>query len=494
MFENLSEKLQDTFRKISGQGRISEDNIADAIRDVRRALLEADVNLKVVKDFINSVKEKSIGHEVIKSISPAQQFIKIINDELIALMGGENEGLKIADKSPTIYMIVGLQGSGKTTTSAKLALNLRKQGKRPMLVAADIYRPAAIKQLEVLGKSVNIPVFNLGQIDPVEITTKAIAFAKENGHDFIILDTAGRLHIDVELMNELVKVKEVAKPAEILLVVDSMIGQDAVNMSQSFNEYLGISGVIITKLDGDTRGGAALSVKAVTGLPIKFMTLGEKLDAMEPFHPERIASRILGMGDVLTLIEKAQASIDEKEAKDLERKLRKSEFTLEDFLSQMKQMKKLGSLEQLIGMIPGIGGKMKSEDFAEGENQMKKIEAIIYSMTPTERRQPNIINVSRKSRIAKGSGSTVQEVNKLLKQFAEMQKMIKSMSDFGLFSGGKGKKGKKMQKMMQSMEQKMGKGGMPGMPGMPGGPGMGLPPGVKTDFLGKKLSNFPFKK
>jgi signal recognition particle subunit SRP54 len=489
MFENLSEKLQETFRKISGQGRISEDNITEAIRDVRRALLEADVNLKVVKDFINNVKEKAIGHEVLKSISPAQQFIKIINDELIEMMGGENVSLTISDKGPTIYMVVGLQGSGKTTTSAKLALNLRKQGKRPVLVAADIYRPAAIKQLEVLGKSVNIPVFNLGQINPVEITNKAIAFAKDNGHDFIILDTAGRLHIDVELMDELVKVKETANPAEILLVVDSMIGQDAVKMSETFNEYLGITGVIITKLDGDTRGGAALSVKAVTGKPIKFMTLGEKLDALEPFHPERIASRILGMGDVLTLIEKAQANIDEKEAKELEKKLRKSEFTLEDFLAQMKQMKKLGSLEQLIGMIPGIGGKLKTEDIAEGENQMKKIEAIIYSMTAAERRQPNIINVSRKSRIAKGSGSTVAEVNKLLKQFGEMQKMIKSMSDFGLFSGGKGKKGKKMQKMMQNMEKQMG-----GMPGMPGGSGMGLPPGVKTDFLGKKVTNFPFKK
>jgi signal recognition particle subunit SRP54 len=488
MFENLSEKLQETFRKISGQGRISEDNITEAIRDVRRALLEADVNLKVVKEFINNVKEKSIGQEVIKSISPAQQFIKIINDELIDMMGGEHQGLTIADKSPTIYMIVGLQGSGKTTTSAKLALNLRKQGKRPMLVAADIYRPAAIKQLEVLGKSVNIPVFNLGQIDPVEITTKAIAFAKDNGHDFIILDTAGRLHIDVELMAELVKVKNTAKPSEILLVVDSMIGQDAVKMSETFNEYLDISGVIITKLDGDTRGGAALSVKQVTGKPIKFMTLGEKLDAIEPFHPERIASRILGMGDVLSLIEKAQANIDEKEARELEKKLRKSEFTLEDFLNQMKQMKKLGSLEQLIGMIPGIGGKLKSEEITEGENQMKKIEAIIYSMTPGERRNPAVINVSRKSRIARGSGTSVPEVNKLLKQFAEMQKMIKSMSDFGLFSGGKGKKGKKMQKLMQNMEKQMGPGGMPG------GPGMGLPPGVQTDFLGKKLSNFPFKK
>ncbi|RYY00366.1 signal recognition particle protein, partial [bacterium] len=401
------------------------------------------------------------------------------------LMGGENQGLATADKSPTVYMMVGLQGAGKTTTSAKLALNLRKQGKRPMLVAADIYRPAAIKQLEVLGKQINIPVFSLGQIDPVEITTKALEFAKEKGHDYIILDTAGRLHIDIELMEELRKVKEIAKPTEILLVVDSMIGQDSVKMSESFNEYLEISGVIMTKLDGDTRGGAALSVKAVTGKPIKFMTTGEKLDALEPFHPERIASRVLGMGDILSLIEKAQANFDESEAKALEKKLRKSEFTLEDFLAQMKQMKRLGSLEQLIGMIPGIGGKLKSEDIAEGEKQMKKIEAIIFSMTLEERRNSDIINVSRKNRIAKGSGSTVQEINKLLKQFGEMKKMIKGLSDMGLFGGAKNKKGKQLEKMMQGMEKHMGSGG-----GMPGMPGMNLPPGLKKDLMNKKKTNF----
>lgn len=488
MFENLSDKLQDVFKKISGKGKITEENITDAIREVRRALLEADVNLKVVKEFINNVKEKAVGHEVLKSISPDQQFIKIINDEMIALMGGENQGLATADKSPTVYMMVGLQGAGKTTTSAKLALNLRKQGKRPMLVAADIYRPAAIKQLEVLGKQINIPVFTLGQIDPVEITTKALEFAKEKGHDYIILDTAGRLHIDIELMEELRKVKAIAKPTEILLVVDSMIGQDSVKMSESFNEYLEISGVIMTKLDGDTRGGAALSVKAVTGKPIKFMTTGEKLDALEPFHPERIASRVLGMGDILSLIEKAQANFDESEAKALEKKLRKSEFTLEDFLAQMKQMKRLGSLEQLIGMIPGIGGKLKSEDIAEGEKQMKKIEAIIFSMTLEERRNSEIINVSRKNRIAKGSGSTVAEINKLLKQFGEMKKMIKGLSDMGLFGGAKNKKGKQLEKMMQGMEKHMGSGG-----GMPGMPGMNLPPGLKKDLMNKKKTNF-FKK
>lgn len=490
MFESLSERLQDAFRLISGKGRISEENISDAIREVRRALLEADVNLKVVKEFINNVKEKSVGQDVLKSISPGQQFIKIVSDELIDMMGGENQGLTISEKSPTIYMVVGLQGSGKTTTSAKLAQSLKKQGKRPLLVAADIYRPAAIKQLEVLGKQVTIPVFTLGTINPVEIATKAVTFAKENGHDFIILDTAGRLHIDLELMNELVKIKEVSKPSEILLVVDSMIGQDAVKMSETFNEYLDISGVIITKLDGDTRGGAALSVKSVTGKPVKFMTTGEKLDAIEPFHPERIASRILGMGDVLSLIEKAQANIDEKEAKELEKKLRKSEFTLEDFLVQMKQMKKLGSLEQLIKMLPGIGGKINSSEIAEGEKQMKRIEAMIYSMTKEERNDPNIINISRKSRIARGSGTSVPEINKLLKQFAEMRKLIKGMSDMGLFSGGMGKKGKKLQKMMKNFEHQMGP--------MPGGKNMGmggLPPGMSGDeFLGKKLTNFPFNK
>jgi signal recognition particle subunit SRP54 len=498
MFESLSEKLQDVFRNISGKGKITEENISDAIREVRKALLEADVNLKVVKDFISKVKEQALGQEVLKSISPGQQFIKIINDALIEMMGGENQSLAISPTSPTVYMMVGLQGAGKTTTSAKIALNLRKKGRRPMLVAADIYRPAAIKQLEVLGKQINIPVLNLGQIDPVEITKKAFEYAKQHGHDFIILDTAGRLHIDVELMQELVRVKEVAKPHEVLLVVDSMIGQDAVKMSETFDEYLGITGVVITKLDGDTRGGAALSVKAVTGKPIKFMGEGEKLDALEPFHPERIASRILGMGDVLSLIEKAQASITEKEAKDLEMKLRKSEFTLEDFLGQMKQMKRLGSLEQIIGMLPGLGGKLNPEELAEGEKQMKKIESIIYSMTAEERRNPDIINVSRKSRIARGCGSDVQEINKLLKQFGEMRKMIKGLSDLGLFGGGgKGKQGKKFQKLMDTMGKQMAKnGGMPNMPGMPKDfdPKNFNPDMLNDSFLGKKLTNFPFGK
>ncbi|GIW22636.1 MAG: signal recognition particle protein [Candidatus Sericytochromatia bacterium] len=483
MFESLSERLQEVFKKISGKGKITEENISEAIREVKRALLEADVNLKVVKDFINNVKEKAIGHDVIKSISPGQQFIKIVNDELVELMGGENKSLEISEKTPTIYMMVGLQGSGKTTTSAKLALFLKKQGKRPLLVAADIYRPAAIKQLEVLGKQINIPVFSLGQIDPVDIAEQAIKYAKKNGHDFIILDTAGRLHIDIELMNELVRVRDLAKPTEILLVVDAMIGQDAVNMAKTFDEYLNITGVIITKLDGDTRGGAALSVKAVTGKPIKFMALGEKLEALELFHPERIASRILGMGDIITLVEKAQATIDEKEAKELEKKLRKSEFNLEDFLNQMKSMKKLGSLEQLIGMLPGLGGKLKSEEIAEGEKQMKKIEAIINSMTKEERRNPEIFNVSRKNRVAKGSGTTIQEVNKLLKQFSEMRKMIKEMSNMGLFGGGFGKKGKQLKKMMKALETQMKVGDSTY--------GDILNP---EKFLGKVPNKFPFKK
>ena len=483
MFENLSEKLQDAFRKLSGQSHITEENITDAIREVKRALLEADVNLKIVKEFINTVKEKAVGAEVIKSISPGQQFIKILNDELIALMGGENQTLKFAPTGPTIYMMVGLQGAGKTTTSGKLALSLRKKGRRPMLVAADIYRPAAIQQLQVLGKQINIPVFTMGQIDPVEIVKGSLEFAKKNGHDIIILDTAGRLHIDTELMNELVRIKELVIPTETLLVVDAMIGQDAVKMSETFNEYLDISGVIVTKLDGDTRGGAALSIKAVTGKPIKFMALGEKLDAIEPFHPERIASRILGMGDVLSLIEKAQSNIDEKEAKALEEKLRKSKFTLDDFLNQMKQMKKLGSLEQLLGMLPGIGGKIKPEEIAEGEKQMKRIEAIIYSMTFAEREDANKINTSRKSRIAKGSGTTIQEINDLLKKFADMQKMIKTLGDFGLFGGGKAKKAKKFEKMVKGMEKYFdANGGLPDLSKMP-----------KTSFLGQKMSNFnPF--
>lgn len=451
MFETLSERLQDVFRQMSGQGKISEENISDALRAVRRALLEADVNLKVVKTFVKHVKEKAQGQEVLKSLTPGQQFIKIVHDELVEILGGTHEGLKFGP-SPSIIMLVGLQGSGKTSTCGKLALHLRKQGRRPLLVAADIYRPAAIKQLQVLGKQIQIPVFEMGESDPVEIAKNGVKEAKANGHDTIILDTAGRLHIDEILMKELIDIKAKVNPIEVLLVVDAMIGQDSVKMAKAFDEAIGITGIIMTKMDGDARGGAALSVKEVTGQAIKFIAAGEKTDALQNFHPERIATRILGMGDVLTLVEKAQEVVSEDEAKRLEEKLRKSEFTLEDFLLQMKQIKKIGSFEQIIGMIPGLGGKLDSNAISMGEKQLKTIEAIIYSMTPEERRRPEIINHSRKNRIAKGSGNTIQEVGQLLKQFNEMQKMIKKFSQSGLFGMGGGKKGMgKQARLMKSM-------------------------------------------
>lgn len=453
MFENLSEKLQDIFRKLRGKGKLTEENIQDALREVRRALLEADVNLMVVKNFINRVKIKALGQEVLKSITPGQQFIKIVHDEMVELLGGVESPITFSSIPPTIIMLVGLQGSGKTTTIAKLGIYLRKQGRRPLLVAADIYRPAAIKQLEILGKQVNLPVFSMENTDPVTITQKSIENAKEHGYDCILIDTAGRLHIDEKLMEELVQIKQRVDPKEILLVVDAMIGQDAVKMSETFNSHLNISGIIMSKLDGDTRGGAALSVKEVTGKPIKFITTGEKLDALDFFHPDRIATRILGMGDILTLVEKAQETIDMESARALEQKLRKSEFTLQDFMVQLKQVKKIGSLEQILGMIPGLSGKLKRDEIDESELQLKKIEAIINSMTPKERDKPEIIDSSRKSRIAKGSGTTVQEVNKLLKQFNQMKKLIKSFTNSGMFDFGmvSGKKGKKHLKAMKSM-------------------------------------------
>lgn len=455
MFENLSERLQDVFRQMWGQGKITEENIADALREVRRALLEADVNLKVIKAFIERIKEKALGQEVTKSITPGQQFIKVVHDELIALLGGEFKPLNTS-ANPTVIMMVGLQGSGKTTTSGKLALSLRKQGRRPLLVAADIYRPAAIQQLIVLGKQIQVPVFNLPDETPVKIVEAALVDAQKQGCDTIILDTAGRLHIDEALMEELVQIKQLASPHETLLVVDAMIGQDAVNMAKTFNEKVSITGIIMSKMDGDTRGGAALSVKEVTGQPIKFITTGEKLDALENFHPDRIASRILGMGDVLTLVEKAQEVVSEAEAKKLEEKLRKSTFTLEDFLQQMRQVKKIGSLEQILGMIPGLGGKIDRSAIAQGETQLKRIEAIIQSMTPEERNHPDILNNSRRQRVAKGSGNTVQEVSQLIKQFSDMQKMIKKLSQSGLFGGDQGKKSPlKKRHQMQQMRQAM---------------------------------------
>jgi signal recognition particle subunit SRP54 len=453
MFDNLSERFQNVFHKIWGQGKITEENITEALREVRRALLEADVNLKVIKGLMARIKEKALGAEVLRSLSPGQQFIKIVNDELVALLGGENAPLNY-NGSPGVMMLCGLQGAGKTTTCGKLGLFLRKQGRRPLLVAADIYRPAAIQQLIVLGKQLSIPVFHLDGAQPLEIVQAAMKHAKANGNDTVILDTAGRLHIDEALMDELKHIKAATNPHEILLVVDAMVGQDAVNMARSFDELIGITGVIMTKMDGDTRGGAALSVKEVTGKPIKMIASGEKMDALEKFHPERVAGRILGMGDVVSLVERAHEVVDEDEARAMEEKLRKANFTLEDFLKQMRQVKKIGSLEQIIGMIPGLGGKIDKEALAQGEGQLKMIETIIQSMTIEERQKPEVINASRRRRIAKGSGRSVQDVAQMLKQFREMQKMIKKLSGAGLF-GGKPKKNMMRGGQMKAMQAAM---------------------------------------
>lgn len=424
VFENLSNKFQEVFKKLKGKGKLTEEDVNLALREVRIALLEADVNFQVVKDFIAKVKEKAVGHEVLESLTPGQQVIKIVHEELINLMGKTNAKLNDAGSPPTIIMLVGLQGAGKTTTAAKLAHFLKKQGKKPLLVAADIYRPAAIKQLQVLGDAIDVPVFTMGEQSPVDIAKASINFAKSNLKNYVIIDTAGRLHINEELMDELKKIKEEVSPHEILLVVDAMTGQDAVNVAKSFNEELGLTGVILTKLDGDTKGGAALSVKAVTGCPIKFAGMGEKIENLEPFYPDRMASRILGMGDVLTLIEKAQAAIDAEKALKMQEKLKSRDFDLEDFLDSLQQIKKMGPLEQLLGMIPGMG-KVKDITGMVDEKELKHIEAIIYSMTPEERRKPEIIDGSRKKRIARGSGTSIQEVNRLLKQFEQMKKMMK---------------------------------------------------------------------
>lgn len=450
VFESLSDKLQDVFKKLRGQSTLTEENMAEALREVRRALLEADVSLPVVKDFIAKAKEAAVGQEVLKNLNPSQQLVKIVHDELVALLGGETASLGRNHQGPTVILMAGLQGSGKTTSSAKLALMLRKQGKHPLLAACDVYRPAAIKQLEVLGKQIGVPVFAMDpSTPPLTIATDALAQAKAQGHDYLIVDTAGRLHIDEQLMDELKGLQRHLQPTETLLVVDAMIGQDAVTMAKAFHEAISMTGVVLTKLDGDTRGGAALSVKSVTGQPIKFMATGEKIEPLTPFHPDRIATRILGMGDVLTLIEKAQAEINEDEAKAMEAKLRKAEFTLEDFASQLKMMKRMGSLEQIFTLIPGVkqlfkGGDEMREKLAEGEKQLKVVEAVIGSMTPKERQKPEILNASRKARIARGSGTSVQEVNKLLKDFQQMKKMVKLLSGSGMFPGGPGggKKGK----------------------------------------------------
>ncbi len=463
MFESLSDRLQQTLKKLRGHGKLTEDDVNEAMRDVRMALLEADVNFKVVKNFIKTVKERAIGQDVLETLTPAQVVIGIVDEELTNLMGGTQSRITMSPQPPTIIMMAGLQGAGKTTSAGKLGLALKKQGKRPLLVADDIYRPAAIQQLEVIGKTLNLPVFKKdGCNDAVQIAKEAIAYSQSHMNDVVIIDTAGRLQIDEKLMQELKDIKSAVHPHEILLVVDAMTGQESVNVAQSFNETLGLDGVIMTKLDGDARGGAALSIKAVTGVPIKFVGLGEKLEPLEPFHPDRMASRILGMGDVLSLVEKAQETFDAEETKRMAKKLRKDEFTLDDFLAQMQQVKKLGSLENILGMIPGMGGlkkQLEGQDIDLDGKEMRQIEAIIRSMTPKERADITIINGSRRKRIAMGSGTRVQDVNKLLKQFGEMRKMMK-----------------KMKKM---------KGGKKGLPGLGGLGGLG-----NLGGLGSKLPFF----
>ncbi|PKM96104.1 MAG: signal recognition particle protein [Firmicutes bacterium HGW-Firmicutes-1] len=437
-FESLSDKFQSIFANLKRKGRLTEQDVTAAMKEVKMALLEADVNFKVVKDFVNTVKERAIGQDVMEGLNPGQYVIKIVNEELIALMGATESELTYAKQQPTVYMMVGLQGAGKTTTTAKLAGKIKKSGKKPLLVACDIYRPAAIKQLQVVGEQVGVPVFTMGdQNKPVDIAKAALAHAEKNHNDVIIIDTAGRLHIDEKMMDELVEVREAVKPQEILLVVDAMTGQDAVNVAENFSEKIGIDGVILTKLDGDTRGGAALSVRAVTKKPIKFVGLGEKLTDLEVFYPERMASRILGMGDVLSLIEKAQDVMDEKKAAEMERKFRKAEFTFDDFLDQMQQIKKMGSLSDILNMIPGMGSQLK--DVQIDDKEINKIEAMILSMTHAERGNPSLMNPSRKKRIADGSGTNMQDVNKFIKQFEQSKKMMKQMG--GMMKGKKGKKG-----------------------------------------------------
>ena len=442
-FEGLSEKLQGALKKMTGKGKLTEQNVKEGMREVRMALLEADVNYAVAKDFIKKVTERCVGQEILSSLTPAQQVIKIVSEEMTELMGGSNARLTWSSGPLTVYMLCGLQGAGKTTMCAKLAGWLQKQGKKPMLAACDIYRPAAIKQLQVVGEQVKVPVFEKGTQDPVQTALEAVEYARYYQRDVLIIDTAGRLHIDEELMDELARIKAAVKPQEILLVVDAMTGQDAVNVAQSFNEKLEIDGVILTKLDGDTRGGAALSVRAVTGKPIKFSGIGEKLTELEPFHPDRMASRILGMGDVMTLIENAAEAFDEHEVDKLTRKARTADLNLEDFLEQMQSMKKMGGIKSMISMLPGMSGK----DIDVDDDAMKKPEAIIRSMTPKERRNPGILNASRRKRIAAGSGTTVQDVNQLIRQFEQSKQMMKQM--MGQMKGGRGNR---MRRMFGSMK------------------------------------------
>lgn len=428
MFQNLTEKINAAFKKFKNKGKLTEDDVKTGMREIKLALLEADVNFKVVREFIKKVTERAVGADVLESLLPAQQIVKIVNEELTALMGGENEKIHLNSRPPTVIMMVGLQGAGKTTHCGKLAGAFKKQGRRPLLVACDVYRPAAIKQLQVIGEQLDIPVYSEGtDVSPVEIAKAGIEHAKKHGHDIVFIDTAGRLHIDEKMMEELQNIKNAVSPDEILLVVDAMLGQDAVNVAETFNNMLDITGVILTKLDGDTRGGAALSVRYVTGKPIKYVGVGEKLDAIEPFYPDRMASRILGMGDMLSLIEKAEAAYDEKQAAELEKKLRNSEFTLEDFLDQFRQVKKLGPMKDILARVPGID-QSKLEGAQIDERAIDRLEAIILSMTPKERQKPSIINVPRKKRIAAGSGTKVEDVNRLLKQFDQTCKMMKELS------------------------------------------------------------------
>ena len=425
MFDDLTYKLEGVFKKIRGRGKLTEKNVTDALKEVRRAFLEADVNYKVAKDFIAAVKERALGEKVLQSITPGQQIVKIIHDELVHILGPEASALSIASSPPTTVMLVGLQGSGKTTMCGKLSLHFRKLNKSPVLVAADIYRPAAVEQLKVLGKSIKMPVFHVDK-DPVAIAKESIKFARDGNHDVVIIDTAGRLHIDDKLMTELEKIKAATAPAELLLIADAMTGQDAVNIASEFNSRLDLTGVILTKMDGDARGGAALSIRTVTDTPIKMIGIGEKLSDLEVFHPERLASRILGMGDVLTLVEKAQEAVDMREAEKLHKKLQKEAFTFDDFYSQLQQLRKMGSLESILSMVPGIGNAVKNIDV--DDHALVRIEAMIQSMTPEERQRPNIIDGSRRRRIALGSGNELTDVNRILKQFGQMQKMIKKIS------------------------------------------------------------------
>ena len=470
-FEGLSDKLNNVFKRLKSRGKLSEADVKEAMREVRLALLEADVSYKVVKEFVAKVSERAVGEDVLKSLTPAQMVVKIVNEELCSLMGNSNAKINMPSKPPCIIMMCGLQGSGKTTHSAKLARYFKNQGNRPLLVACDVYRPAAINQLQVVGEKAGVKVFEMGQIDPVKIAKESIKYAKDYGHDIVILDTAGRLHVDTELMDELKNIKKETTPSEIMLVVDAMTGQDAVNVAKAFDDALGIDSVLMSKLDSDTRGGAALSVLSVTGKPIKFVGMGEKLDDFEQFHPERMASRILGMGDVLTLIEKAESAVDIKDTEKLAKKFQDNSFDMDDLRNYLMQIKKMGSIKSLMAMLPGVGDKVKDIDI--DEKQFYRVDAIITSMTLEERAKPSIVNPSRKKRIAAGSGTKVEDVNRLLKQFEQMQKLMKELGGFGKKGGKGGLSARRMKKRIAGMNfdnMPADQGSMPGIPGMPGIP------------------------